>query len=159
MSAPGERFEKDGFVVIRRLLADEGVAALRDLGDRLLHDGVEPSRQVLYVGSDAPPSRPGLDGLMQQWFAAWGRLAVSDGDRILACVMDAVRAGTAEPMQPFQDVLLHKLPAHAEFPWHADAPFWPVDNDRGAVCWVALDEVDSRNGGISVMLGSHRKTP
>ncbi len=96
---------------------------------------------------------------MRQWFAAWGRLAVSDGDPILARVMDAVRAAAGEPMVPFQDTLLHKLPTHAEFPWHQDAPFWPVDADHGAVCWVALDDVDSENGGISVALGSHRTAP
>ena len=51
-------------------------------------------------------------------------------------------------MQIYQDLILCKSEAHREFPWHQDAPFWPIDFSKAATFWIPLSEVNEFNGGL-----------
>ena len=41
--------------------------------------------------------------------------------------------------------------------WHQDASYWPLTPARTVTLWIAIDEVDRENGGMSFVSGSHRQ--
>lgn len=45
----------------------------------------------------------------------------------------------------------------SEFPWHQDNGYVAVDPATNITVWVALDDVDERNGCVWVIPGSHRQ--
>jgi len=57
--------------------------------------------------------------------------------------------------------LVTKLPdAHtgkSEFPWHQDNGYVAIEPATNVTVWVALDDVDERNGCVWVVPGSHRR--
>ncbi len=40
-------------------------------------------------------------------------------------------------------------------PWHQDGPFWPIEPMASCTVWLALDKVDTGNGAMRVIPGSH----
>jgi len=40
-------------------------------------------------------------------------------------------------------------------PWHQDLPYWPMREAGALSCWLALDDVDERNGCMHFVPGSH----
>ncbi len=148
-------FARDGFAVVRSAILNEQVRNLRALMDRLDEASVPASTQILYTHSEPPAHRPGMDRLMDQWFGALRRLEQDQVQSLLKSIRAAVVAICGVAAVPFQDVVLRKTTRHAPFPWHQDLPFWPIDRDDGAVCWVALDEITADNGGLELAPGSH----
>ena len=54
--------------------------------------------------------------------------------------------------------MLCKSPGTGEMvPWHQDAPYWNVTGTFGAGIWIAFDDIDQENGGMSVIPEWHRK--
>jgi ectoine hydroxylase-related dioxygenase (phytanoyl-CoA dioxygenase family) len=41
-------------------------------------------------------------------------------------------------------------------PWHQDLPYWPMNESNVLSCWIALDDIDERNGCMQFIPGSHR---
>ncbi len=152
-SRPGRsEFQERGFLVERGALAPETIAHLR----RRLDDAAKspPSSQVLFTHRPPPPGRRPMSALMDQWF---GRLQTDDaGGALLARLRTVLLGVTGLEMTPFQDVALRKGAHHAPFPWHQDAPFWPIGSYAGAVVWIPLDSVDESNGAVWLAAGSHR---
>src|SRR5262249_52118276 len=56
----------------------------------------------------------------------------------------------------FHDHLLVKYPGGEDMTWHQDYSYLPLDRPDGVTFWVALDAVDTANGTIYYLLGSHR---
>lgn len=53
--------------------------------------------------------------------------------------------------------LFCKLPGDpTEQPWHQDAGFWPLSQSRALTLWLAFDDVDASNAGVTFVKGSHR---
>lgn len=53
--------------------------------------------------------------------------------------------------------LFCKLPGDpTQQPWHQDAGFWPLSASRALTLWLALDDVDASNAGVTFVEGSHR---
>ncbi|MEM7542693.1 MAG: phytanoyl-CoA dioxygenase family protein [Pseudomonadota bacterium] len=44
-----------------------------------------------------------------------------------------------------------------EVPWHQDAQYWPIHPQATITVWIALDDVDTDNGCMRVIPGSHRE--
>lgn len=40
--------------------------------------------------------------------------------------------------------------------WHQDAYYWPLDPHESLTVWLAFDDVDTENGAMTVVPGSHR---
>jgi ectoine hydroxylase-related dioxygenase (phytanoyl-CoA dioxygenase family) len=55
------------------------------------------------------------------------------------------------------DMLINKAPGtKTETPWHQDAAHWPKASDKRALSfWLALDDVDAKNGCMRYIHGSH----
>ena len=148
-------FERDGIVVVRSVLDAQGVTTLRALGAHL-EATVPRSKHQLHVGRKPPESGPGLSAVMDQWINIWSHVDREQRGAALACIERAVFHVLGGLVVPFQDTFLSKTAAHSAFPWHQDLPFWPIDRTDGAVSWVALDDVDFRNGGVELVPGSHK---
>ena len=41
-------------------------------------------------------------------------------------------------------------------PFHQDKPYFLLQGDKVAVCWVPVDRVDRKNGAMAYVRGSHR---
>ncbi|MCA9446946.1 MAG: phytanoyl-CoA dioxygenase family protein [Candidatus Omnitrophica bacterium] len=44
-----------------------------------------------------------------------------------------------------------------ETKWHQDFPYWPMNEPGALSCWIALDDVNEKNGCLSFIPGSHQK--
>ncbi len=150
------RLARHGYVIQHDFLTRSEVEVLRRAFEGLEQVGAPKSRQVLYTRRKAPPGRPGLDRLMDQWLYPLGRLESTATLTVLERLIALVSKLMGMPVIPFQDAALAKRPGHATFPWHQDLPFWPVDVREGAVSWLALDPMDAANGGLELAAGSHR---
>lgn len=66
----------------------------------------------------------------------------------------------AEHIRIWHDHLLTKKPGDSKpTAWHQDRPYWP-HNDTGQLSiWIALQDVDTRNGCMGFVPGSHRLGP
>lgn len=155
MNAAREEFEHTGLVVVRELLREEVVVSLRRCFDVLESRGVPTSRQVLYTHREPSSPRGELSELMHQWLNP--HRIVGDGNTTAPTrdLRARLREFAGRSLIPFQDVLMSKRGGHREFPWHQDAPFWPVDVVWGAIVWCALDPTDASNGAVEFALGSH----
>ena len=65
-------------------------------------------------------------------------------------------AGVAK-MRLWHDHALVKLPENSiASDWHQDWPYWPMNHTGALSCWLALDDVDLRNGCLQFVPGSYR---
>jgi ectoine hydroxylase-related dioxygenase (phytanoyl-CoA dioxygenase family) len=56
----------------------------------------------------------------------------------------------------YSDQLFLKEPGSSiRTPWHQDKPFWVLQGDKVAVCWVPVDEVTIESGAMGYVRGSH----
>lgn len=50
-----------------------------------------------------------------------------------------------------------KLPGDGKrVDWHQDCSYWPLTPTKAVTVWLAIDDADLENGGMEVVLGSHR---
>jgi len=61
-----------------------------------------------------------------------------------------------ERVRVFHDHIIAKPPrGGGTIPWHRDFPNWPIDTPRALSCWLALDDVDTGSGAMSLMPGTN----
>jgi ectoine hydroxylase-related dioxygenase (phytanoyl-CoA dioxygenase family) len=69
----------------------------------------------------------------------------------------ARRLSGARAVRLWHDQALLKQPGDSRpTPWHQDLPYWPMNEPGALSLWLALDDVDERNGAMSFIPGSHR---
>ncbi|MCL5270486.1 MAG: phytanoyl-CoA dioxygenase family protein, partial [bacterium] len=57
---------------------------------------------------------------------------------------------TPSSIRLFHDHALLKMPGDSKpTPWHQDLPYWPMNEPGALSIWIALDDVDERNGCLS----------
>jgi ectoine hydroxylase-related dioxygenase (phytanoyl-CoA dioxygenase family) len=62
----------------------------------------------------------------------------------------------ADGIRLFHDHLLWKMPGDSQpTPWHQDTVKWPVNETGALSIWIALDDVDERNGCMMFVPKSH----
>lgn len=152
-----ERFRRDGFLAMPKLVEAEAVAELAQVYDAMLRGEIDCSatdnplgmttRQIMIPSAYHPIFRnnPALD-------AARG------------LARDLL--GVDDP-KPVFDMLIYKEPGQlATTPWHqdysyAEMPFTPagtpVPSNEYVQFWVALDDVDEENGCMHFIPGAHRE--
>lgn len=150
---------EDGVSLLKGVVEEPLVDALRDAVSEHRALARPMSRQVLYTHGPAPADRPPLTALMDQWLSPHRY----EGPGSTRPVADALRPLATEllgaPGVLFQDLLLIKREGQREFPWHQDFGFWPVDRPLGVVLWIPLQASDDTSGALRFALGSHRLGP
>ena len=69
----------------------------------------------------------------------------------------ARRLAGAAGIRLWHDHALIKMPGDSkETPWHQDLPYWPMHEAGPLSCWLALDDVDERNGCMRFVAGSQK---
>ena len=133
-----QQYEEDGYIVIERLVDIDTI-------DRFLDYELQPKpegwRQNLLHHVDDPE---------------WKRLATYPA--IVSCVKQLIGA------QPsvVQSMFLEKKPSTGNDPGgagvalHQDLHYLPCEPESLMACWVALNDTDPENGGLSVVPGSHK---
>lgn len=145
-----------GATVLEGVLYDSHLDALRAALAVNRAEGRPMSRQVLYTHRPAPPERPPLTALMDQWLSPHRYAGAGSTRPVAEAIRPLADALLGEPAILFQDLLLVKRQGQGVFHWHQDFGFWPVDEPLGLVFWAPLQASDSDTGALRFAAGSHR---
>jgi ectoine hydroxylase-related dioxygenase (phytanoyl-CoA dioxygenase family) len=147
------------------------VERYRTLGYVILEDVVDPSdlRPALEVlhrgGPDGPARNDRYNQEGQVDFTKISNLAKTFEEfRALAstpAVVEAVEAFIGQKALIFRDVVVNKPPqTGASLDYHQDSAYWDVDPQELVSAWFAFRDVNTGNGCLRVIPGSHlRKYP
>lgn len=152
-------FERDGWVVLRGLLAPDELAELERSYMQFLRREIRvPGRD--FCDMTAAWGRPVEDFsivnvmLPRRWHPP---LAGNLYERRAADVA-AQLCGAGLALDYDQLVAKPPRKSDAVFHWHQDLAYWPVTPDtRTASFWMALDVTDLDNGCVQFVSGSHRE--
>jgi hypothetical protein len=139
---------RDGWVVTGPLLNRAEVGALRDGFEDLVDDAVRTARY---------PSRERCLRLVQLWNDPW---RVSPAFARLLGRADLLALAReclgCDDVRLLSQRLIVKPPGgRTPLPWHRDFEHWELAEPRGALLWIALDDVDGATGGLRYLSGSH----
>jgi ectoine hydroxylase-related dioxygenase (phytanoyl-CoA dioxygenase family) len=151
------RFERDGFIIVDRILDAGAVEIARRALDRV--------RAGHYVGDRRPPAmrsatHPTFGGDRTTHWIVNGRLL----DEQLWSLVTASELGQAAArllrtsrVSVIEDQLLDKPPGGAPLATHQDYRYWQFSTStRMLTCWIALDDMSRDNGTVEMVPGSHR---
>ncbi|HXQ12830.1 MAG TPA: phytanoyl-CoA dioxygenase family protein [Caulobacteraceae bacterium] len=152
-----ERFERDGFLAIERLVEPEALAELAEVYDAIL------DRRI-----DCGPTDELLGCITRQiMFPNWYHPIFTENAAYLNGKAVAARLlGVDEPVPVFQ-MLIYKEPGQlATTPWHQDFSYTKmpfaragsrIPYDEVLQFWVPLDDADEENGCMHFVPGEHDK--
>ncbi|MEM7079612.1 MAG: phytanoyl-CoA dioxygenase family protein [Pseudomonadota bacterium] len=161
----GPRFQRDGYIVLRRVLDTALLAEVKAAIATMLEPLVGPveyEADVGYPGSPAARSAQGGD-TPRRLLHAYAR-AQSLRDLALHPAVTAQIAeifGTPEHdlrlSQCHHNCVMTKYPGHSSATlWHQDIRYWSFDSPDLVSAWFALGDERERNGALRVIPGSHR---
>lgn len=141
-----ERFDTDGAVVLRGLVAPSLLARVADAVDANL---AAPSPLALVASTADDPGRFVED------FCNWHRFdAYLDLARAVAPTVADLMA--SETVRLYHDHLLVKeVATSTPTPWHQDQPYYDVEGRQVVSLWIPLDPVP-RESTLEFLAGSHR---
>lgn len=158
-------FNRDGFLVMRRLagaglLAEMRAIALQHAADRVAP--IEYEADVAYPGAPASRDAEGGDTprrLLQAYdrhrvFARWAADA-----RIAAIAAQLLNSTAVYLTRNHHNCIMTKYPRYSSATgWHKDLRYWSFTRPNLISAWLALGEETKENGCISLLPGTHKKT-
>jgi len=152
-------FERDGWIVLRGLLAPDELAPLAQLYQRFLR------REIRVAGRDFCDMTADYGRPIEEFSIVNVMLPRRYHPPLGGNLYEQRAASVAEQLcgaglELDYDQLVAKPPrkSDAVFHWHQDLAYWPVTPDtRTASFWMALDETDLDNGCVQFVSGSHRE--
>ncbi|MEM1229706.1 MAG: phytanoyl-CoA dioxygenase family protein [Pseudomonadota bacterium] len=169
MSVPAsplqQRFERDGYLIVRDLLPAQRCDALRAQTEAALAPlaaPVEFEADVGYPGAPNSRSAPG-GNTPRRLLYAYGRHELY---RELATGAEVARhlallTGQDDWLmsQCHHNCVMTKAPGFSsETHWHQDIRYWSFDLPELVSVWVALGDEHERNGALAIIPGSHNMT-
>ena len=162
-----QQFDKDGYLLLGRVLDDERLTALRGRIDDIMLGTVDyPTlqRQIdtggRYEELADPVAGPGEVTL------SYRKLQGLEADPLVLALItrDLFREACARiygrhaSISIFRAMLMNKPAGKGtHLPWHQDAgDVWKLDRDPVLTSWIALDPATRQNGCLQVIPGSHR---
>ena len=144
-----ERFERDGFVRLSRVLDPETV---RRIEPEITAKVIELNTMHLPLAERDTYHRAFLQ-VENLWehSARVEELAFSPRLAQVAADLMGVRG-----VRLFHDQALYKEAGGGITPWHADQYYWPIDSDRSCTLWLPLQDTPPTMGPLSFARGSHR---
>ncbi|MEZ5658062.1 MAG: phytanoyl-CoA dioxygenase family protein [Burkholderiaceae bacterium] len=131
------RYERDGVIIPRHGLGDARAAEMRAALDRWLAG---------YDGADADF----VPDILEQ-APDWLRFAT------VSEIIEPVRQILGDDVILWGSALFCKSSEHGRAtPWHQDGRYWPIRPLATVTAWIAIDPVDTGNGCLRVIPGSHR---
>jgi ectoine hydroxylase-related dioxygenase (phytanoyl-CoA dioxygenase family) len=165
-----ERFDRDGWALVQRLLTPREVEALRRASDDLARkgahltsdaeiDGARYQVQTASGGRGETAIAPGALRKITFASSASVEVALLRNDRRVLKLMESV--GLTSPRWIVDQINLKAPRVGSGFPWHQDAAFvaWQqrdaIAKYGGSNLVIALDRADEVNGGFEVLSGTH----
>ena len=149
------QFDRDGFLIVGRLIEDDAVEALRAACERLFRGEFETGTLPDEVNWQEGKSDPSLT---RQLCNAW------KADRSVASVVLHANLGEAiaklagwAGTRIMIDNVIWKPPGTRPLGYHQDSAYltWYTPSDLVS-CWMALDETSAAGGTVEFVRGSHR---
>lgn len=144
-----DAYERDGVVCLRGAFDAVWVGILSEAVER---DLAQPGPNATNFAEGSTAGR--FFGDMFMWR--------SDNDFRLAALNSPAPEIASRLMRSaganfFYDQLFVKEPGTAHpTPWHQDQPYWPTSGWQVCTVWIALDDIDSSNGAVEFVAGSHK---
>lgn len=137
-AAQREQYEHDGYLLFPRFLSEEGLARCRRECDALM-ERLHPDR---------PPEMILSAHVQDRWLF---ELATEPK------LLDLIEAHIGPNLLLWNSHLVCKPPAGGRsIPWHQDETYFNNKGRYPPTIWIALDDVDEHNGGLTVLPGQHR---
>lgn len=149
-------FKEKGYWLSPKLLSEEELETLREHHARIVAGDYETKRPPL----SRDPEPGDTSRLVQVNNAYWTDTAMAK--LVLSPLIGRIAARLAgiRGIRLWHDQLLFKPPQSGEagnIGWHQDRGYWLcLDNDMAITAWVALEDVNEKNGCMEVVPGSHR---
>jgi phytanoyl-CoA hydroxylase len=144
------RYDRDGFVVVRQLLAPSEFDELRHNLDRYIRDVVPtlPDSDAFYLDRMRPETLKQLQHMgCDPYFAGYSRHSTWNA---LAAAL------VGEPVEAQPSEWFNKPPAsRSPTPPHQDNYYFNLVPPNVVTIWMALDPVDMENGCLRYVRGSH----
>lgn len=124
------------------------VEALRDGFEEVLDDAVRSARYA---------SREVCLRVIQLWHDPWRVSPVYAALLLRPELLALARTclGCDDVRLLSQRLIVKPPDGRTPLPWHQDFAHWPLTEPRGALLWIALDDVDGSTGGLRYLTGSH----
>lgn len=157
-----ERFQQDGFLILRGLATSDEVAMLRAVAEEHLLREIPPveyEADLHYPG--APPSRSAEGGrTVRRLLQAQGRHpAFTQWINQPALLMRLHQLLGAEVVMPLahHNCIMTKQPRFSsDTGWHQDIRYWSFERAELINVWLALGPEREANGCLRLVPGSHR---
>ncbi len=148
---PGEiaDYRRDGATVLRRILPMSWIEALRAATDRLMQAESVPSMD--FAGGDGPRFFTltyawRLDPVHRAWALSGPGVEIAR----------QVLAPTKRLNLYFDQIFAREVGSKKVTPFHQDQPYTSVTGDQVLRLWIPLDVVNTGNGAVHYLKGSHR---
>ncbi len=157
-----ERFQRDGFIVVRGQADADLCRHMRGFITKSLHPATGPleyEADVQYPGSPANRMAPGgqtprrlLNAYSRdEMFRNWATSAP-----LIATLSRLLSNQRIMLSQNHHNCIMTKHPGFSsETHWHQDIRYWSFDRPALITVWLALGDEHSENGGLSLIPGSH----
>ena len=155
-------FHRDGYVVVRSLLAPEICAQMRTLALDALAPLIGPAEyetDVRYPG--APISRAALGGdTPRRLLSAYARHDLfrqwATGVEVSARIRQLLDTDRPMLCQSHHNCVMTKFPGFSSATnWHQDMRYWSFDRPELVSVWLALGNEHQENGALRMIPGSH----
>ena len=145
-----DRFQTDGFVLVRGLLEAAEVSDLDLQIERYIREVVPtilPQHVFYESGRSGPVKHLSTPELYDEFFQTM---------LTRPATVELITACLGQPVEPLCSEVFYK-PAHvgSAAPYHQDNAYLHFDPAEGAVVWIALDDVTLENGAVHFARGSH----
>ena len=149
------QFERDGFLVVDKLLEPKTLPSLRQAFDDLFHGKFETGVRPDEVNWQAQNGDPSLTRQICNGWKANREIARIVLDAALGKHIAAL--GGWPGVRIMHDNVLWKPPATKSLGFHQDSAYlaWFTPSDL-LTCWIALDDTRADGGTIEFVRGSHR---
>jgi phytanoyl-CoA hydroxylase len=166
LAAALDRFAREGWAPLGRVLSDEGLARLRARADDLMLDRDRPDG--LFYQHDSATGAYGDLTLGQGWIGpsrSYRKVEKLERDELMwrwianPLFARIARAILGDGVALYRAMLMNKAAAGGtELPWHQDGGlFWGVTPDPILSIWTALDDATLESGAVRLVPGSHRE--
>ena len=143
-------YQENGFLQLDGVLASDELGRLREAIDAIYLRG--------QGGIHNSGGRSAYSKVLDQRVNLWRDDAVV-ADYVFTPRLAEIarRLCGAQGVRLCHDQALLKQPGDSKpTPWHQDLPYWPMNEPGALSLWMALDDVDERNGAMSFVPGSQR---
>lgn len=153
-----ETYREQGFLQISGFLSPAELEVMRAKAERHVARGgpvKKVTSQVVDNSFDAEQEGPRVLDVFYHFYRfddETHAVARQIGDVFAQLLGDGRRS------RIWSDRVFRKLPRASATPWHQDATFWPLDTNKTATMWIALQDTSAKLGALRFMPRSHRVT-